>query len=237
MPNNYSKYETEEVHDINTQLDPRLQKVILQSKARMPIDAGIGRASEDGGQVVDVTGQLRNPAEPVAGLNVVRTIDDIVTATVNARDINEVRRNANVRSMKPARRVKPAMRFSVPEVRGTQVIVNGGLPNGSPQINGAGVVIGIVDYGCDFVHRNFRNADGSTRLKFFWDQGTRFQTAISPAGFGYGREFNDQAINAALQSADPYQALAYDTGSAAHGTHVMDIAAGNGRATGVPGVA
>ena len=35
---------------------------------------------------------------------------------------------------------------------------------------GAGVVVGIVDFGMDYTLADFRNPDGSTRLAFLWDQ-------------------------------------------------------------------
>jgi len=46
--------------------------------------------------------------------------------------------------------------------------------------------------------------------------------------------FSRDEINDALNADDPYLALGYhpgisDTGSGSHGTHTMDIAAGNGR--------
>jgi len=237
QPPSNSKYETEQVTDINTDMDPRLQKTIIQSRARVPIDKAIGRESAEGSTLIDVIAKLKNPSEAVTGLNVVRVYDDIVTGTIDVKDIDYVRKQPNVVSLKAARRVNPSLKFSVPEIQGSQSLIKSGLPQGSPAVSGTGVVVGVVDYGCDFVHHNFRNADGTTRLRFLWDQGNGTETAISPTGFPYGREFTAIDINTALASDNPYQELAYDPGSEAHGTHVMDIAAGNGRATGAPGVA
>jgi subtilisin family serine protease len=232
-----SQFEVEQVTDIDTDLDPRLQKAILQKRAGVRIDPAVGKASHEGRVMMDVLVELRDPSQPVPGLNIGRPTHGIVTGTVDVNNISTVRRHPNIKSLKAARRVKPALKFSVPEVQATHSIIKAGLPQGSPEIHGAGVVIGVVDYGGDFVHNNFRNPDGTTRLRFLWDQGTGLETEISPAGFPYGREFTADAINAALASDNPYLQLAYDPGFAAHGTHVMDIAAGNGRATGAPGVA
>ncbi len=71
---------------------------------------------------------------------------------------------------------------------------------------GTGVVIGIVDFGCDFVHRNFRDADGSSRILTIWNQGA---TAPPSSPFGYGRRYDKPAIDAALKTANPYLALGY----------------------------
>lgn len=231
-----SQYEVEQA-DIDTNMDPRLQQAVLQTRAGAPIDPAIGKASQEGRVMMDVLVELHDPSQAVPKLNIARLTDGIMTGTVDVNDITIVRRHPNIKSLKAARRVKPALKFSVPEVQGTQSLIKAGLPAGSTEVNGAGVVIGIVDYGCDFAHKNFRKADGTTRLRFLWDQSTGMPTELSPVGFPYGREFTEQAINAALAFDDPYQQLAYDPGMQAHGTHVMDIAAGNGLATGVPGVA
>jgi subtilisin family serine protease len=101
-------------------------------------------------------------------------------------------------------------------------------------VDGRGVVVGICDWGFDFTHPNFRNADGSTRLIALWDQrGTGDPRA--PAPYHRGRLFTPDDINAALARPDPCAALGYhpssgdpsNTGS--HGTHVSDIVAGNRR--------
>ncbi|MCI0394339.1 MAG: S8 family peptidase [Chloroflexi bacterium] len=116
------------------------------------------------------------------------------------------------------------------------------------QHTGRDVVVGIVDWGCDFAHPNFRQADGRTRLLGLWDQtknrpGLARNAPLATNKYGYGLIYTAEAINHALQSSDPYAALGYHPadgdpgGTGAHGTHVMDIAAGNGRAGGRPGVA
>ena len=115
-------------------------------------------------------------------------------------------------------------------------------------MTGRGIVIGVVDWGFDFRHPDFRRADGSTRILALWDQRGGKQTN-SPQPYGYGVVHTREAINKALGEKDPYAALRYhpadaDTGIGCHGTHVASIAAGTGsaraaarhRAGGRPGV-
>jgi subtilisin family serine protease len=98
--------------------------------------------------------------------------------------------------------------------------------------DGSGIVVGICDWGFDFTHANFRNADGSTRLLMLWDQ-RGGPHASSPAPFGYGRLHTREAINAALGTPDALATLGYRIGmNDAHGTHVADILAGNRREPG-----
>ena len=103
---------------------------------------------------------------------------------------------------------------------------------------GEGVIVAVIDWGFDFAHDNFRNDDGSTRILALWDQTSRADPAPQP--YGYGHVFSREDIDAALASPRPYAALGYHPGVAdrggqgCHGTHVLDIAAGNGRLPGSP---
>jgi hypothetical protein len=105
---------------------------------------------------------------------------------------------------------------------------------------GRGIVIGIVDWGLDPGHAEFRTSDGSTRLLGFWDQ--RGPARDASNRYGYGTIHAREDIDRALRSRDPYAALGYhpsiaDTGQGAHGSVVGSIAAGNGRSGGPSGVA
>ncbi|MEW5250046.1 S8 family serine peptidase [Microbulbifer sp. 2201CG32-9] len=119
---------------------------------------------------------------------------------------------------------------------------------------GRGVVVGVLDWGVDFTSPAFRDESGQTRLLALWDQRHRPAASASaspgaPANrWGYGRIFSRQAIDEALNGEDPFAQLDYHPGDAdsrgrggrwrgSHGTHVLDIAAGNGRGGGPGGVA
>lgn len=231
-----SEYTIEQTESVETNLDPQLQDLLLSVRGGGRADPALVQESERGTLVADVLAVLRDPERAVPGLNVVRLIGDVATGTVDVNHIEAVRNDPNVVSLKGARKVSPNLEFSVSEIRASQDDLRDALPAGTPALDGSGVVVGVVDYGCDFAHENFRNDDGTTRIRFLWDQSGP-QNSMSPAGFPYGREFRPQDINPALQTSNPYTTLAYNPGRESHGTHVLDIAAGNGRGTDAPGVA
>lgn len=223
---------------IETGMDPALQSIVIGRGREKTLREGVEYTSADRNkEMVDVIAHLKNADGEVPGLQVVAKVGDgIVTGAVDAAKIEEVRKHPNVLGLKLADPIRPNLRHSIPDSRASQQQLAAGLPAGSGTIDGRGVIVGIVDYGGDFAHHNFLKADGTTRLLFLWDQNGG-PAVTSPAPYGYGREFNAVAIDNALSQPDPYAALDYALELEEHGTHVMDIAAGNGGATGAPGMA
>jgi subtilisin family serine protease len=97
------------------------------------------------------------------------------------------------------------------------------------------VIIGIIDTGCDYLHRNFRDEEGNSRILYLWDQNGTPKTPSLPCGREYDQTTLTQMIQANVNKS--YEGLDYQPEENAHGTHVMDIAAGNGKSTGNPGIA
>ena len=86
--------------------------------------------------------------------------------------------------------------------------------------------------GIDYARMDFRNRDGSSRIRYLWDQ-TLTPNAekgwAAPEGFGIGVEFDAAQINAALElrEAERFEQLPSQDVTG-HGTAVAAIAAGNG---------
>lgn len=95
---------------------------------------------------------------------------------------------------------------------------------------GRGVIVACVDSGIDYAHPDFCRADGTTRILSLWDQSV---PGNPPEGYFIGTEYTQEQINEALRQETP--AARYEIvpsrDLSGHGTGVMGIAAGNGRAS------
>ncbi len=87
---------------------------------------------------------------------------------------------------------------------------------------GKDVIIGYVDTGIDFNHPDFKNADGSTRVLYYWDQTLPVDPLLTPI-YGYGQLWDSTDINGG-------SCLSLDNN--AHGTTVSGTGSGNGLASG-----
>ena len=108
----------------------------------------------------------------------------------------------------------------------------------SVNLTGRGVLVAIIDSGIDYLHPDFRNEDGTTRIVALWDQTIQ---GTPPEGYGVGTLYTQEQINAALATNNRAQAMSLvpSTDTSGHGTHVAGIACGGGRAdpSGYRGVA
>ena len=217
-------------------IDPRIQ-LHLERRTRGIIPPASVSTNEGEIEVIAKVSNLENwlsRSEVFAGANLGTTPDNchIVTARVPLSQISKLRQLDYVVSIKASQLVQPSLRATVEEINAHPDLLS---PIAEGQ-QGQGVVVGIVDYGCDFFHQNFRHQDGTTRILALWDQKVDPQSEQT-SYLGYGRVYSSAEINTALQSADPYTSLGYSPNRSSHGTHVMDIACGNGIGSKVPGVA
>jgi subtilisin family serine protease len=92
-------------------------------------------------------------------------------------------------------------------------------------VTGAGVTIVILDRGIDWTHPDFRNPDGTTRIKWLLDMSNQTLGMCAP-GNPMPIEYTESQINAAL---DGGPAIA-SRDAVGHGSSTAGIAAGNGSA-------
>ena len=102
----------------------------------------------------------------------------------------------------------------------------------TPFLNGRGVLLAVLDSGITWDLEVFRKTDGSTRIRYLWDQTVSEETGDvrygkMPDGFSLGTEYTAEEINAALQmhALDRYRRIPSKDLSG-HGTAVAGIAAG-----------
>jgi subtilisin family serine protease len=227
---------------VRSDMDPRLQRIVAMRRQGTR-KAASSSTSVDEVAVVAKVSDVRaweELSEVRVGTSVGTAAADgtfIVTGRIPISRVEHVRSQSFVRSLKAARPVTPTLNRTVPEI----VADPAHAPAGSAANGGANAIVGIVDFGCDFAHKNFRDAALRSRVLAIWNQ-SGAPTASSP--FGFGRLHVKAEIDAALTKRDPYAALSYGPARdrpglppGTHGTHVMDIAAGNGLGSGTPGVA
>jgi subtilisin family serine protease len=154
---------------------------------------------------------LLAPGAPLpAPAHAVARFGDVVTCRVRSADVPALRGAPGVLSLKAARRVGPGDAFEAEA--GASID-----PVAVASDGGAGVVIGILDWGFDLAHPALRRANGATRVETVWDQRAIGEHAVSR--YGYGAVHDRRALEAGS---------GYSIGGdprPAHGTHVASIAA------------
>ena len=119
--------------------------------------------------------------------------------------------------------------FSVNQGKTASCILS--VQNARYDLYGDGVLVALLDSGVDYAHPDFRNEDGTTRILALWDQTI---PGRPPEGYRIGTEYTQQEINEALaaDTESARYALVPSRDVSGHGTRVLGIAAGNGRASG-----
>lgn len=100
---------------------------------------------------------------------------------------------------------------------------------------GQGILIAIIDSGIDYANMDFRNVDGSTRIRYLWDQSLNPADGESaPEGYGIGVEYTKEQIDEAFnaQNVSEQRRLVRSQDISGHGTAVAGVAAGNGSNSG-----
>ncbi len=188
-----------------------------------------------------VTATLPIPRVPGPALDPAPDIEGLKKALIKILDAKEV-----IRRVELAMPLSPCRGGALGDINlPADRMING------RKVDGSGVVIGIIDDGCAIANRSFiaRNVLQS-RVLFMWDQSPVAKDPAKgwsrPTDFGYGYElvnlpaplgvdtWIDKALathtaNGIIDEDRVHAAIDYrqnDVG--AHGTHVMDIAAGNG---------
>lgn len=90
-------------------------------------------------------------------------------------------------------------------------------------LKGQGVIIGFVDTGIDYTKDVFKFSDGTTKIKYIWDQSI---PGNPPENYFYGSIYNQEQINKAIKSPKPLE-IVPSVDTVGHGTFLASVATGN----------
>ncbi|HUD71962.1 MAG TPA: S8 family serine peptidase [Dongiaceae bacterium] len=155
------------------------------------------------------------------GIRTYGKLDGFATAMLPISRVEEIASLPGVVRMQAARVYEKELDVSRVEVRSTNVETTYGS-------RGRGVIVGSIDTGVDWHHDDFRKPDGTTRIKYIWNQDDNCVGTPPPPPFDTGCLYTEAQINAALTGGPTITAPDMD----GHGSHTLGVSSGNGRGTG-----
>lgn len=218
------------------QLDPQLKALLRERQKRhLTTVAPEGQASP---AWVRILIKFRDDLEPIKALGFELEVlaGDIAGGRAPLDKVEALAAHANVVKIEMSRPLFSELDTSVREVKADHIRSIRSDHTGWDGLTGRGVIMGIIDSGINYQHRSFRNldADRTTRILWLWDQTLEPQgSESSPAPFPNvpapgGVEYDQNAINHALQQSNPLEHVRHKDSESGHGSHVAGIAAGNG---------
>lgn len=191
--------------------------------------APLAAQSEERGERIGVLIKLKAASYQLsARLSLTPLSQDLFSARLTLDELRTLAQHPDVVFIEADYRLEPHIDKSVPSVGGRS------LHEAVPRATGQGVIVGFVDTGIDWTHRDFRidrDGDGfeeSSRIVWLWDQtetGFFGNPHMVPFGTEYTREEIERALSTNLQ-------LVHERDESGHGTHVAGIAVGDGSASG-----
>ncbi|HWN08494.1 MAG TPA: S8 family serine peptidase [Pyrinomonadaceae bacterium] len=210
--------------------------------------AGIQRRSATSA-TVDLAVMLVSESDAelkAAGFRVQSRTGDIATLEVDVDRLDDLALLSSVRKM-----VASAFRYPLNDRARASAGIDNSIGQRMVSQTGRGVVVGIIDSGIDFRHRDFTvpGTDGKqTRIKALLDMTVYQAGSQSPdPGWNYslpgqpatiGHLYTEAEINAALQTSKPSDQNSdsiKQRDKSGHGTHVAATAVGNGLSAPAPG--
>ena len=142
---------------------------------------------------------------------------NLVTATIPVAVLEQLAEESAIRYIEMATPLYPQLDIAHKETG--MDLVHAGIDQTTRPFLGKEVIVGVVDYGFQYTHPAFYNADGAElRIERVWEQETSM--GVKPEGYTYGREF----VSKADIETKKYDSQVDNIG---HGTHVLGIAAGS----------
>lgn len=208
---------------IDNQLNLALNISNTVREQTLDLDTGFNREFQTWELIVRYIGNLDELAQRI-NFTYVILMNQYAVITIREDRIRELAQETNIIFIEMPKRLSYEVINGIAGSCITQLQI--------PPVNltGKGVLVAIIDSGIDFLHPDFRNADGTTRIVELWDQ-TR--QGNPPPGYNIGTAYTSEQMNAAIATGNRFQALEMipSTDVSGHGTHVAGIACGGGRAS------
>ncbi|MDR1023306.1 MAG: S8 family peptidase [Prevotellaceae bacterium] len=196
------------------------------SHARATVKATPAGDDADGtvGVTLSVSPTFDAKALEALGVTVGVCVNGVVTLRATPAQLMQVAELSGVLFMSADSRVRKKLDVAVPLVKADSV--HRGLGSLSQAYTGAGVIVGVIDWGFDLTHPTFYDTLGRLRIARVWNQQDNSHAGSNP--YKYGSIYTTQS---------EMEQQGCSSNEESHGTHVAGIAAGQGGSSKYRGVA
>ncbi len=158
---------------------------LLEQRARSFADArnrGDAAAKAAAKEIISVKVYYEGSFEPVAalGFQLHEDVEGVASGALTPDQIRKLAAVASVRMVMLPPKAGQLLDKSVPEILANQAWAVAAASGDLTANKGRGVLVAVIDSGIDVFHGAFRHADGTTRIRFLWDQTFRFNAAGQP---------------------------------------------------------
>jgi hypothetical protein len=143
------------------------------------------------------------------------------SATIQLKKLPQLCQLKGLHYIKPVSRAVPELNFSTDDINCRYSIIQDSLG-----VSGDSVIIGFIDRGLDWLHEDFIDSNGNTRIRYYWDQTDPNGPDPDVPLSWLGSEYPYDSINDFVQRSEPGRDYS------GHGSHIAGVALANNRSGG-----